>query len=73
MVENQSQRCPKVFFKFKPMGMSHGLKGKNRIGLGYSRNGVSYELGSEDGRLTNRIRRMKGGESVRGLRLSMIH
>jgi len=34
---------------------------------------VSYYKGSEDVRLTRRTRRMKGGESARKLRLSIIH
>ena len=39
--------------------MSHGLKGEN---------GVSFHEGSEDVRLTRRMRRLKGGESTRELR-----
>ena len=40
--------------------MSHGLKGEN---------GVSFHEGSEDVRLTRRMRRLKGGECTRELRL----
>jgi len=46
-------------------------EGENRISLGYNRNGVRIHEKSEDGRLTPRTRQMKGGESVRELRLSI--